>query len=162
MKKNKKGFTLVELLAVIVILGVLLMIAVPAIQNVIANSQRKSFESAAKLAIENAETMASSEKVGTTFASCIVFIADTSYQEAGATSSSDYKGMELERGSFGEGASGYIELGSDGKGTIHITNDAYNVYGVALSTSNEWHAVKGSKSITIPANKTVCSWVETK
>ena len=33
--KNKKGFTLVELLAVIVILGVLLMIAVPAVQNVI-------------------------------------------------------------------------------------------------------------------------------
>ena len=30
--KNKKGFTLVELLAVIVILGVLLMIAVPAVQ----------------------------------------------------------------------------------------------------------------------------------
>lgn len=29
--KNKKGFTLVELLAVIVILGVLLMIAVPAV-----------------------------------------------------------------------------------------------------------------------------------
>lgn len=40
MKNNKKGFTLVELLAVIVILGVLLLVAVPAISNVIANSKR--------------------------------------------------------------------------------------------------------------------------
>ena len=41
--KNKTGFTLVELLAVIVILGVLLLIAVPAVTNIIDNTKKKAF-----------------------------------------------------------------------------------------------------------------------
>ena len=37
--KNEKGLTLVELLAVIVILGVIAAIAVPSIGNIIENSR---------------------------------------------------------------------------------------------------------------------------
>ena len=40
--KNEKGLSLVELLAVIVILGIISAIAVPAIGNIIANSQAKA------------------------------------------------------------------------------------------------------------------------
>ncbi len=40
---NKKGFTLVELLAVIVILGILLTIAIPAASNYINSTRRESF-----------------------------------------------------------------------------------------------------------------------
>ena len=49
--KKKKGFTLVELLAVIVILAVILVIAVPRISDVIKNSKKASFESSAKTII---------------------------------------------------------------------------------------------------------------
>jgi type IV pilus assembly protein PilA len=51
MKKNKKGFTLVELLAVIVILAIILAIAVPSISSMIANSKKNSFEANVKMII---------------------------------------------------------------------------------------------------------------
>ena len=57
MSKNKKdGFTLVELLAVIVILAVILVIAVPSIMNVIAESRKGALASSAKLIASSAET----------------------------------------------------------------------------------------------------------
>ena len=42
MKKNNKGFTLVELLAVIVILGLLMAIAIPSVTKYITNSRKKT------------------------------------------------------------------------------------------------------------------------
>jgi len=54
--KNKNGFTLVELLAVIVILAIILVIAIPKIGAVVNNSKKNSFESSAKILASNAET----------------------------------------------------------------------------------------------------------
>ena len=42
-KLNKKGFTLVELLAVIVILAIIMLIAIPAVLNTLTAAKRKSF-----------------------------------------------------------------------------------------------------------------------
>ena len=52
---NKKGFTLVELLAVIVILAVILIIAVPQIQSVIKDSKTSTLKNTLKLMISAAE-----------------------------------------------------------------------------------------------------------
>ena len=57
MLKKEKGFTLVELLAVIVILGIILAIAIPAIGNVIAKSENDAKQSNVEL-IENAARLA--------------------------------------------------------------------------------------------------------
>ena len=153
-KTNKKGFTLVELLAVIVILGVLLMIAVPAIQNVIKKSRKNSFESAAKLAIENVETIASTEKVSATISECYVPITEYKYTVNSKT----------ERGSFGENAIGYIKVNSEGKGTIYLKNDDYLVNGntldavsaVSVTNENKNTITEATMKNTISSN--ICTW----
>ncbi len=58
MLKSKKGFTLVELLAVIVILAIILAIAVPGISNIVDSSRKSAFESNVKMIISGIETAA--------------------------------------------------------------------------------------------------------
>ena len=49
--KMKKGFTLVEILAVFVVLGIISMITVPAIGNVIHMSKEKAYDKQIELII---------------------------------------------------------------------------------------------------------------
>ncbi len=55
MLKNQKGFTLVELLAVIVILAIILAIAIPAITGLIRNMSENAFESSVKMLIKGVD-----------------------------------------------------------------------------------------------------------
>ena len=58
MKKiNSKGFTLVELLAVIVIMGILMMVAIPAVTRTIENSRKDTFIDIAKSYANAATTL---------------------------------------------------------------------------------------------------------
>ena len=55
MLKNKQGFTLVELLAVIVILAIILAIAIPSITGIIGTAKTGAFESDVKMIIKGIE-----------------------------------------------------------------------------------------------------------
>ena len=87
--KKKKGFTLVELLAVIVILAVILIIAMPKISDVIKNSKEASLETTAKLIASQAEKKYTENQVldGSSTIKCsdIAKISDTDYESCNIT-----------------------------------------------------------------------------
>ena len=61
--KNNKGFTLVELLAVIVIMGILMMVAIPSVTRTIENSRKDTFVDIAKSYANAARTLWTSDNL---------------------------------------------------------------------------------------------------
>ena len=59
--KNRKGFTLVELLAVIVVLAIVMGIAAVAITNVLDSTRRNAYVASAKQFIAGAKTLVNSD-----------------------------------------------------------------------------------------------------
>ena len=78
-KKKKKAFTLIELLAVIIILGILMIIAIPSVTTYIQNSRKSAYIDTAKEIISGARNLVNEGKLemydtGTTYylpSSCI-------------------------------------------------------------------------------------------
>ena len=87
--KKKRGFTLVELLAVIVILAVILIIAMPKISDVIKNSKEASLETTAKLIASQAEKKYTENQVldGSSTIKCsdIAKISNADYESCNIT-----------------------------------------------------------------------------
>ena len=87
--KKKNGFTLVELLAVIVILAIILVIAVPKITDTIKNSKIASFESSAKTIAAQAEKKKMEKEIledtGSINCSDVVKLNDTDYSSCSIT-----------------------------------------------------------------------------
>lgn len=63
VKLSKKGFTLVELLAVIVIMGILMMIAIPSISRIIESSRKDTFVDIAKSYVGAVRTLWTSDNL---------------------------------------------------------------------------------------------------
>ena len=59
-KKKKRAFTLIELLAVIIILGVVMIIAIPSVTKAISSSRDNSYIATVKQAIGSAKTLVNS------------------------------------------------------------------------------------------------------
>jgi len=62
MKKKEKGFTIIELIATIMILAAVMLIAIPAASNYVANSRKKGYISTAKSYIKSVRNHASAYK----------------------------------------------------------------------------------------------------
>ncbi len=93
MKKNK-GFTLVELLAVIVILAIIMLIAIPAVLNTMETARRKSFsEYVDKVSSLSQKQLAEDQMIGNiSSAECIVYNIKT---QLDLNNTGDYKGWVL-------------------------------------------------------------------
>lgn len=63
MFKNKKGFTLVELISILIILGIIALIAVPTIGKLVKSAKEKSFKASVEGLVKTAEIQCNNEKM---------------------------------------------------------------------------------------------------
>ncbi|MBE6158160.1 MAG: type II secretion system protein [Firmicutes bacterium] len=96
-KKNQKGFSLIELLAVIVIMGILMLVGIPAVKKYVTNSKKdvyvnavQTYVKATKTAFENEDLTCSDTLKGNYF---IYFSQLDSVMEDKAKSPFTKKGM---------------------------------------------------------------------
>ena len=112
---KKKGFTLMELLAVIVILSVITLITVPMVTSVIEESKKKALLSSVQGLIESANLYAIENE------GVYEFLFDREHQGSTQNGESlDYKGKI-----DGEGK---LYIDKEGNTSICISNDTYYVY----------------------------------
>ncbi|MDD3821849.1 MAG: pilus assembly FimT family protein [Bacilli bacterium] len=109
---QRKGFTLVELLAVIVVLGIILLIAVPNVLGIITNTKKDSYLSTGKMAISAAKLLVGS---------------DTTLQPATGCYKILFSNLPLENLGKVDAATSYVTVTKDG--------DSFT-YQVALTTTD--------------------------
>ena len=133
--KKKNGFTLVELLAVIVILAIILVIAVPKITDTIKNSKKASFESSAKTIAAQAEKKKMEKEIledaGSINCSDVVKLNDTDYGNCSITFDGNtakvslvgkgkFEGLSVINGTKDNATAGEVKMPEYGKGTTYI------------------------------------------
>ncbi len=170
--KKSKGFTLVELLAVIVILAILVLVATPAVTSIMQKSQKNSFKNEILQIAENMNT-AFTEKAGKQVlsASTGADLTTTSVYNVKATEGTSetkksykYLCMTLKdlvneqyvKKDLGTSYGGYIQMWQpDGSGSpivfINVTNTSFYLQGRLSQMTNN-----GSTSI-IPSQTAYAS-----
>ena len=140
MKNKGRGFTLVELLAVIVILAIILVIAVPKITDTIKNSKKASFESSAKTIAAQAEKKKMEKEIledaGSINCSDVVKLNDTDYGNCSITFDGNtakvtlvgkgkFEGLKITNGTKDSATAGEIKPPEYGK-AVDFINELYD------------------------------------
>lgn len=87
--KNQKGLTLIELLAVIVILGIIAAIAIPSVNTIISNSKKSAHKENARAMIDAARYKVNSEFINTTSTFTLADLKEDKYIEKISNPSGD-------------------------------------------------------------------------
>ena len=131
----KKGFTLVELLGVIVILGLIAMIAIPTINTALNSSRQKAYDEQIDTIEKTARTYMSknSLKLPSQTAGSKCYVSVDTLQKVGLLSSDDIKNPKYKKNSTNdeenfEDFNGYV--------IITFTNNRYK-YEYAKTASGE-------------------------
>ena len=142
--KKKKGFTLVELLAVIVILAVILIIAMPKISDVIKNSKEASLETTAKLIASQAEKKYTENQVldGSSTIKC---------SDVAKISSNDYESCNITFDSKGNAKVTIVGKGKfEGMAVCNANKNSASISSDCSTNANyfSYEEVEGGISIT--------------
>ena len=133
--KKRNAFTLIELLAVIVILAVILVISIPRILDVIETSKKDSFKNAAQLIADSAEKKKVSDKL-------LGKDEEITCKDVAKINDEDY-------------ASCKITFDSDGIAKVSITGKGkFDGLKVCNATKNDVNIVTGECPVTLPAIST--------
>ncbi len=118
MKRNNFGFTLVELLAVIVILAIIMIVAIPSVLDILTVAKQKSFVEYITKVYSAAEKKYLSDQLFGGNNSCIVYQVKT---DLGLENTGSFDGFVL---------IGAKDFDGDQKYYITLWNDEYKVYGL--------------------------------
>ena len=125
-KTKKRAFTLIELLAVIIILGILMIIAIPSVTNYISNSRKNSYIATAKAIIDGARAKVNEGKLNLYDSNTTYYIPNTCINTENSKKSP-----------YGDFTKAYVVV------TYNLNGDGFKYYWTSTDTSK-----MGVKTIT--------------
>ena len=150
--KKRNAFTLIELLAVIVILAVILVISIPRILDVIETSKKDSFKNSAQLIADNAEKKKVSDKLlgkdeeitckdvakinDEDYASCIITFDSEGNAKVSITGRGKFKGLKITNGTKENAEVKEITKPTYGMKAVEYISNLYDYDGEGLKIDN--------------------------
>ena len=150
--KKRNAFTLIELLAVIVILAVILVISIPRILDVIETSKKDSFKNAAQLIADSAEKKKASDKLldkdeeitckdvakinDEDYKSCIISFDSEGNAKVNITGKGKFDGLKITNGTKENAEVKEITKPTYGMKAIEYINNLYDYDGEGLKIDN--------------------------